>query len=296
MNLQWKCGGKVIHLDRRPLIMGIVNVTPDSFSGGIPNFDDALKYTEQLLREGADILDIGGESTRPGSLPVSVQQELDRVAPLVQALHSLTDVPLSIDTQKHEIARETIPLGIDIINHVSGSLDFKDMLPVLKESEAGYVGMHMKARPKIMQQNTDYDHLVENIVSELKALQSFFLKSGIEHERLIFDIGIGFGKSTEQCITLLQEMDIFFKQLGRPFLMGLSRKKWLSELLNLELTARDHATASASSFLPFPEVAVHRVHNVALTRQSLILKGKLRKHNWDWQAPTVSHVPAPERN
>lgn len=280
--MKWICGKRHIDLSLRPLIMGILNVTPDSFSDGFPTRDAALKHAESLLVQGADILDLGGESTRPGSLPVSTFEELDRVAPIIEDLRNITDRPLSIDTQKEEVAREAVRLGATIINHVSGSLDYRNMLPLLRESGAAYLGMHMRARPDTMQNHTDYRDLQGEVLADLQNIMHFFEGNGISAERLLFDPGIGFGKTAMQCVELLSSSSSLAEQLGRPLVMGLSRKRWLSELTGLDVSQRDGATATASALLPFPEVAIHRVHHVAAVRQSLILKGRMELKQWDW--------------
>ncbi|PIE03609.1 MAG: dihydropteroate synthase [Acidobacteria bacterium] len=280
--MKWICHSKTIDLSKRPLIMGIVNVTPDSFSGGIDSPQEAIQLAQRQLEEGADLLDIGGESTRPGSDSISVQQELDRVMPIIQALKNLTDRPLSIDTQKEAVAREAIGAGADIINHVSGSLDYGKMLSLLQENQAGYIGMHMKARPKTMQEQTGYGNVTEEVCASLLEIKNAFVQNGIQKERLIFDPGIGFGKTPEQCILLMTHLKKMASQLDCPILMGLSRKSWMKHYFNLDVSERDPLTATASALLPFPEVAIHRVHDVGKTRNSLFLKGLLENREWEW--------------
>jgi len=282
--MKWMCGSKTIELNKRPLLMGILNMTPDSFSGGCRHLDEAMSHAEALLGEGADILDIGGESTRPGSESVSLQEEMDRVIPLIQRVKNITDRAISIDTQKAEIAMEAIDHGAEIINHVSGSLDYLEMLPVLQKSEAGYIGMHMKARPKKMQNETNYHDVVQDVADALIHIQDTLVLNGVNKNRLVFDPGIGFGKTPQQCLTLLRNTKKISGKLSRPLLMGLSRKAWINHYLNVAVHDRDHATGTASALLPFPEVAIHRVHNVKKTRQSLVLKGLQEARQWDWNS------------
>lgn len=283
VNLIWRCGSWTMDLSKRPLIMGILNVTPDSFSDGYPDPADALARARQLIADGADIVDIGGESTRPGSKSISTQQELDRIAPITERMLREFDIPLSIDTQKAAVASWATEQGVSIINHVSGSLDLEAMLPTLENNDAGYIGMHMRARPDVMQQRTNYINLLDTILEDLTTMFESLEKADVAPERILFDPGIGFGKTMQQCVTLLTNSQALFRSLKRPLLMGLSRKRWLTSLLQLGPGQRDAATASASALLPWPAVAIHRVHNVELVRHALILKGEIENLGWNWK-------------
>jgi len=275
----WQCGKHSLDLTGEPLVMGILNATPDSFSDGYPVFQAACHQAARMIEEGADILDVGGESTRPGSEPVSLELELERILPLIQFLTSRFNVPVSVDTRRAEVARQAVQAGAHIINHVSGSLDFQGMIPVLQEYEVGYVAMHMKASPKTMQDKPLYENVTLEITQSLRAVKNALMVAGIGDERLIFDPGIGFGKTLEHNLTLLREMPRMAGDLGRPLLMGLSRKSWLTHLLQdplPKMNERDAYTAVATVLLPVKAVPIHRVHNVGLVKRALKLAGSLR--------------------
>lgn len=274
----WQCGNYRLDLSQRPLLMGILNVTPDSFSDGYPDKPRALDQAQRLIDAGADILDVGGESTRPGSESVAEQAEMARVLPIIEALASRCNVPISIDTQKPAVAAAAIKAGASIINHVSGSLDYGDMLPVLQQSHAGYVAMHMLSRPKTMQRNARYDDVVQEVAAALAVVASAAKDAHIAADRLLFDPGIGFGKRLEHNLALLRDLPRLVQHLQRPLLLGISRKSWLDKLLDVPMQPideRDAYTAIASIMAPFPTVVVHRVHRVAWVRKAFKLKNAL---------------------
>lgn len=276
-NMLWQCGTRRISLDR-PLIMGILNVTPDSFSDGYPTLDRALTQARKLVEEGADILDIGGESARPGADPVTEAVETDRVVPVIAALAKEEDVLLSIDTQKPGVARAALAAGAHIVNHVSASLDFAAMIPVLAASGAGYVAMHMPDRPKTMQQSIAYEDVVEQVSQALNEVGKACKQAGIARECLLFDPGIGFGKTLQHNLELMNHVETISDKLGRPLLMGISRKSWLVNLMEdslPDMAERDAYTMLASTQMPFPAVAVHRVHNAAYLSRAFRLLGSL---------------------
>ena len=273
----WQCGPYRVELEQKPVVMGILNVTPDSFSDGYPTLTAALAQAERLLADGADIIDIGGESTRPGSEGLSVGEELDRVIPVVEALAG-KGVPLSIDTQKPDVARAAIGAGVAIINHVSASLDYAAMIPVLQDTNAGYVAMHMRERPKTMQENPRYDDVVTEVTGALTAVRRALKNAGIAEGRIVFDPGIGFGKKLAHNLELMAAVSGIRKELGLPLMMGLSRKSWLNHLLGADMkdnTSLDAYSLAASLSLPFPAVAIHRVHNVKLLRDGFNLTNAL---------------------
>ena len=276
----WQCGTKNVDLSDGPLIMGVLNVTPDSFSDGYPSVGAACRQAERLLEDGADIIDVGGESTRPGSEGVSTEVELERVLPIITWLVSKHDVLISVDTQKPEVARRAVAAGAHIINHVSASLDFESMIPVLQESQAGYVAMHMKDRPKIMQRKAGYDDVNQEVISILGDMGRKLEHAGISAERVLYDPGIGFGKKLDHNLSLMRHCPQISQELKRPILMGLSRKSWLTHFFedNLEdVNERDLYTIVASLALNIPEIAVHRVHNVKWLKRALTLSSALKK-------------------
>ncbi|MCB1049294.1 MAG: dihydropteroate synthase [Acidobacteria bacterium] len=272
MNGLLEAGGHVIDLTSRPLVMAILNVTPDSFSDHYAQLDQALARAERMLEQGCDWLDIGGESTRPGSESVDLETEWQRVGPVIRLLRARTRLPLSIDTRRAEIARRAGLEGVDVINHVSASLEFEAMIPLLCESQLGYIAMHMKALPKVMQAQAEYRDVILEVATSLGGIAKRLNAEGIASTRVLFDPGIGFGKTLAHNLALLANCEALATDLGRPLVIGLSRKRWLGELLQLPLEDRDAATATASALLPFPAVAIHRVHNIVATKQALRLR------------------------
>lgn len=275
----WECGQRRFDLTKGPLVMGILNATPDSFSDGYPQFQGACEQAARLVEEGADILDVGGESTRPGSDPVSLDCELERVIPIIEHVTRHHGLPVSVDTRRPEVARRAVAAGACIINHVSASLDYRDMVPVLAESKVGYVAMHMKAAPKTMQEKPVYHQVVADVGAALKTVGDALGNAGVAADRVLYDPGVGFGKTLEHNLELLRRLPELSQILGRPLLMGLSRKSWLTHLLDEPLpsmTERDAYTAVATALLPLAVTPVHRVHNVALVRRALKVAAALR--------------------
>lgn len=252
----------------RTLIMGVLNVTPDSFSDGgrFNGFDAALAQARRLLGEGADILDIGGESTRPGSDPVPEQQELDRVAPVIETLVAETDRPLSIDSYKPGVARECVRLGATIVNDVSGFTD-PEMIRVAAETGAAAVVMHMRGRPKTMQQNIEYDDVAREIRDFLSTRADALAAAGVQE--IALDPGIGFGKKHPQSFELIRRLDEIVA-LGRPVVIGTSRKSFLGSLPSkLAVDSRLEGTIATSCAAVMRGAAVVRVHDVAPVKRAM---------------------------
>lgn len=223
--LQWKCRDRVLDL-REPLIMGIVNVTPDSFSDGGTHvgLEAALDWGRKLADEGAHILDVGGESTRPGAADVSVQEELARVVPVVRSLVA-EGYTVSVDTSKSEVMRACLDAGVHILNDVR-SFTEPGALQVAANSDAGLVIMHMQGAPRTMQASPHYEDVVAEVLAWLKERDADLTAAGVSPDRICWDPGFGFGKSTEHNFALLRETALFADQ-GRAYLMGLSRKSSL---------------------------------------------------------------------
>lgn len=262
------CGN--FHLDlSRPHVMGIVNVTPDSFSdGGKHNsLEQAVEHALRLVEEGADILDIGGESTRPGAAPVALQQELDRVLPVIERLRPVAGVPLSIDTYKPEVMRAAIEVGADIVNDVFG-LRQPGALEAIAASRAGVCLMHMQGTPQTMQLDPQYDNVVVEVTDFLEERLRSAVAAGIDAERIVLDPGFGFGKRTVHNVTLLQQLSDL-SVLGRPLLVGLSRKSVLGSLTGGDVDARLHASIAASVISAMKGVKILRVHDVKATADAL---------------------------
>lgn len=262
------CGN--FHLDlSRPHVMGIVNVTPDSFSdGGKHNsLEQAVEHALRLVEDGADILDIGGESTRPGAAPVALQQELDRVLPVIERLRPVAGVPLSIDTYKPEVMRAAIEVGADIVNDVFG-LRQPGALEAIAASRAGVCLMHMQGTPQTMQLDPQYDNVVVEVTDFLEERLRSAVAAGIDAERIVLDPGFGFGKRTVHNVTLLQQLSDL-SVLGRPLLVGLSRKSVLGSLTGGDVDARLHASIAASVISAMKGAKILRVHDVKATADAL---------------------------
>jgi dihydropteroate synthase len=263
---------------RRPLVMGIVNVTPDSFSDGgrHASVEAAVAHGLALAADGADILDVGGESTRPYSEPVAEAEELARVAEVVRRLAAESGLPVSIDTSKARVAARALDLGAEIINDVTGLEGDPDMVRVARESGAGVCAMHMQGSPTTMQIDPRYDDVVADIRGYLAARRDALLAAGIAAERICLDPGIGFGKTHEHNLDLMRRADAFL-DLGTPILVGHSRKGFLAKQVERSLgrpateAERDAATAGAACRLSALGVQIVRVHAVGLVRTALDL-------------------------
>lgn len=261
----WRAGGITFADSTRPRVMGIVNVTPDSFSDGGRSlaFADAIATAERLVAEGADLLDIGGESSRPGAEVVPVEEEIRRVVPVIRALAGRVGVPISVDTTKPEVARLALEAGASIINDIRG-LDDPELLDLVAGSEAGVVLMHMQGTPRTMQVDPRYDNVVREVLDDLTRKVDRAIAAGISLERIAVDPGIGFGKSFEHNLVLLKNLEAF-ASLGCVLLVGTSRKGFLGKLAGrrtgdqtIPSVASDLAAASAGA-------RVVRVHDVAAT-------------------------------
>lgn len=266
----WQVAGGAIAFLGQPRIMGIVNVTPDSFSDGGRWLDpkSAVDHGLQLVADGADILDIGGESTRPFSEPVSAAEERQRVLPVIEGLRKQTKAWLSIDTSKASVAAAAIDVGVDIVNDVTATTGDLAMLPLLANSNVGICAMHIQGTPATMQLDPRYQDVVDDIAEYLEAIQHRLLQAGIAGERICLDPGIGFGKTHEHNWELVRRVGEF-RRLGRPLLVGHSRKGFIGKLAGEDLESRDLGTLAISWYLASQGVNVIRVHEVARTVKSL---------------------------
>lgn len=277
---QLDCAGRILRLDRAR-VMGIVNVTPDSFSdgGAHDTTEAAVAHGLKLVEEGADLLDIGGESTRPGAAPVSIDEELRRVVPVIEQLAARTAVPISIDTFKPEVMRAAVAAGAGMINDIFG-LRQEGALEAAADAGVPVVLMHMQGEPGHMQADAQYDDVVTEVHGFL--VQRLFAAemAGIAKKNLLIDLGFGFGKTTAHNITLLARSERFL-ELGVPMLAGLSRKRSLGELTGRESPAERVAASVAAHLIAVQRGArIVRVHDVAATVDALKI----------WQA--VDAVPA----
>ena len=259
----WRCGPHVIPLGRRTLVMGIVNVTPDSFSdgGSYANVDDAVKHAIQMVADGAELVDVGGESTRPGSDVVAPEEEIHRVVPVIRRIvDELPDVPVSIDTRKPAVARAALEGGASIVNDVSAGAD-PAMFGVVGEAGAGMVLMHMKGEPKTMQDDPSYYDVVAEVRGFLGDRVEAAVGAGIDLERLCIDPGIGFGKTLEHNLTILHDIRAFH-HLGVPVLVGPSRKRFIGTLTDTDADDRIEGTAGVVAWCAAEGVDIVRVHDV----------------------------------
>lgn len=275
---KWSFGDRYLETGRFPLVMGIVNVTPDSFSDG-GQFVDATAAVEHALRlveQGADVLDIGGESTRPGAAMVSADEELRRVLPVVERLAQSTRAILSIDTTKSEVARQTLRAGAHVVNDISGLLFDPQMAAVCAEFRAGVVCMHIQGTPQTMQLDPRYENAVEEIAAFLEGRLSALESQGIPRERVVVDPGIGFGKTPEHNLQILSHIGRF-RALGRPVCIGHSRKRFLKKLLGRPVDELSFGTVGISVALAMQSTDVIRVHDVAATRDALLAWHAIRE-------------------
>jgi len=255
---EWQLGGC-------PLVMGILNVTPDSFSDGGRYADPhhALQHGLAMAAAGADILDVGGESTRPGARAVGIEKEIGRVVPVVRELAERVSIPISIDTNKAPVAEAALLAGASIVNDVSGLQRDPEMMAVLKASGAGCVLMHMRGTPATMQQFTQYDDVVGELCEHFRQILAKAKAAGLEAERFMLDPGIGFSKTTPQNLGLLAALPCL-RELGRPVLVGPSRKSFIGKLLSIDDPAkRLWGTAAAVAISVMNGADVVRVHDVA---------------------------------
>jgi dihydropteroate synthase len=253
-----------------PKIMGILNVTPDSFSDG-GQFDSAASacsQAEALLVSGADIIDVGGESTRPFAEPVTEKEELNRVIPAIRSIRSKHTIPISIDTTKAEVARQALEAGADIINDISALRKDPEMLALVRETSVPVIIMHIQGTPGDMQVKPQYDNVVTDIAVFFKERLAWLAENGVDPERITLDPGIGFGKTLGHNLSIIKHL-ADFKDLGCPLLLGHSRKRFIEDITGLEVEGRDLPTAVVSALACASGVDIIRVHNVAATRYAL---------------------------
>ncbi len=272
-----KLRGKALELGRRPLIMGILNVTTDSFSDGgrFADYDRALAQAFELIAAGADILDVGGESTRPGSDPVALTAEIERVTPIIRAVRERSDIAISIDTTKSEVALQALSAGADIINDVSSLRFDPDMARVAAESGAPLILMHMLGTPRTMQINPVYESVVSEIIEFLEERMRFAARNGIERSQIIIDPGIGFGKTVAHNLHIIKNLDCF-SCMDRPILLGVSRKRFIGSVLGRTEGERELGTAIANAFGIAAGAHILRVHDVAFHREAIRMAEAVR--------------------
>lgn len=270
MRKTFACGGRVLDLSQ-PQVMAVLNITEDSFSDGGQWLDPvrALEHALQMAAEGAAIIDIGGESTRPGAIPVSLEEELDRVIPIIEAISSAIDIPISIDTSKAEVMTAAVAAGAGMINDV-WALRQPGALKAAAAAKVPVCLMHMQGDPGSMQKNPDYENVVDEINGFFKQRLSAAASAGIEHDRLLLDPGFGFGKTLEHNLQILSHVDAF-DHFDLPLLVGLSRKSMLGQITGAGVDGRLPAGIAAATIAAIQGVKIIRTHDVAASVQALKL-------------------------
>ena len=259
------------------LIMGILNVTPDSFSDGGMYYDvtQAIEFALQMEEEGADIIDVGGESTRPGAKTVELQKECDRILPVIEGIRTKSDILISIDTYKSEVARQSIATGAGMVNDISGMTFDPNMVDIIKESGLPVVIMHIKGTPKNMQKNPYYEDLMQELTEYFEERKKFARAKGILDQQIIFDPGIGFGKRPQDNFQLLRELKKIV-DMGFPVLIGPSKKSFIGLTLNLPVDQRLEGTAAAVTTGILKGARIVRVHDVKEMKRVALITDAIR--------------------
>ena len=261
---QWKIVERVFDLSRQGLIMGVLNVTPDSFSDGgkFLTTEKAVEHGMQMAAEGADLIDVGGESTRPGAEPVAAEEELHRVIPVIEKLRPKIHIPISIDTSKAQVARAAIETGASIVNDVTGGRGDEEMLPLVAETKSAFIIMHMQGNPRTMQLEPRYADVASEVADFFRQQYARAIECGSDPMAIAFDPGIGFGKTLEHNLELLAQLEKI-RVHDRPLVIGVSRKGFLAKLIGApEMEARLGPTLALTSLLRSRGADVFRVHDV----------------------------------
>jgi dihydropteroate synthase len=275
-NLTYRFGESTFEFGKRTYLAGILNVTPDSFSDGGRFFDqtDAVLHAFQMAKDGADIIDVGGESTRPGAEAVSLEEELRRVVPVIHKIRQKSSVPISVDTYKSGVAVEALNAGANIVNDISGLHFDEKMADAIAERGASVVVMHIKGSPKDMQMNPHYDDVVKEVYEYLANAVEAARKKGIK--QIMIDPGIGFGKSVEHNLELIHCLDEF-RSIGVPILIGVSRKSFIGKILDTPVETRLEGTAAALTASILHGADVVRVHDVREMRRVALVADAIRR-------------------
>ena len=260
-NNGWSCGEETG-------IMGIINVTPDSFSDGgkYANVEAAVMRAKQMVADGADIIDIGGESSRPGAEPITANEECRRVIPVVQALAEQSQIPISVDTYKAKVAHEALSAGACVINDITALHGDPNMCQIIADAQAGVILMHMQGVPATMQKAPTYQNVVAEVHAWLTEVASQAVDRGIDSSRIMIDPGIGFGKTFDHNLEILRHL-MQFRGIGYPMLVGVSRKKFIGRILDLPVHQREEGTAATVAWSIINGANVVRVHDVAKMKQ-----------------------------
>ncbi len=266
----FKCKDRELLLGSKTYIMGVLNVTPDSFydGGRYLSMDEALRQIDKMLNEGADIIDIGGESTRPGSLGVTEEEELKRVVPIIREARKQFDVTISIDTTKSSVAEDAIGEGASIINDISGLKLNPEIAKIASKYGAGLVLMHTSSRPYNMKNNTCYNSIISDIIGSLKRSVEIAERAGVDSKSIILDPGFGFGKTVEHNLILLKYLSELLV-LGKPILIGTSRKSFIGEVLGVSVEERLEGTVATAVMGIINGASIVRVHNVLYVKRAV---------------------------
>jgi len=272
------CRKRTFTLGKRTLLMGVLNVTPDSFSDGGLFFDKeaAIAHGLKMVEEGADLIDIGGESTRPGSKPLGLDEELRRVIPVIESLAKEMDVPISIDTYKSDVAKKAIEAGAQIINDITGLQLDPSLSQVAAKEDVPLVLMHIRGNPETMQKNIHYESLFSEIIQHLKDSIQRAESAGVDPEKIIIDPGIGFGKTLDDNLLILKNLQEF-KILGKPLLLGTSRKSFIGKILNADVNERLEGTLSSIVVGVLNGAHIIRCHDVIQAKKAIAIADAVRQ-------------------
>jgi len=272
-----RCRKRTLSLGKRTLLMGVLNITPDSFSDGGLFFDKekAISHGLAMVEQGADIIDIGGESTRPGSKPLELEEELRRVIPVIKSIAAEVDVPISIDTYKAVVAQRAIEAGAEIINDISGLNFDPNLAKVASKEDIPLVLMHIRGTPETMQKNIHYDSLFSEILQYLKDSIQRAESAGLDPCQIIIDPGIGFGKTLEDNLYIIRNL-FEFRVLGKPILLGTSRKSFIGKILNVEAGERLEGTLSSITVCVLNGANVIRCHDVLQAKRAIAVADAIR--------------------
>jgi dihydropteroate synthase len=278
MDLHIKCSNYSLNLEAKTYLMGVLNVTPDSFydGGKYYSLSDAERRAIEIEEEGADIIDIGGVSTRPGSHAPSVDEEIKRIIPLIKKIVKKINIPISIDTYRSEVAREALGSGVSIVNDVTALRGDEKMAEVVAEYKVPIILMHMKGEPRTMQDNPYYKNVTNEISQFLKERIDFTISKGIKEKNILIDPGIGFGKRLEDNLTIIRELKKFCS-LDKPIVLGVSRKSFIGQTLDLPTEKRLLGTAASVTVAIMNGANILRVHDVAEMAQVIKMTDAIRK-------------------
>ena len=254
----------------KALVMGIINLSPDSFYGEsrCKTVEQALSAAERMLEEGADILDIGAESSRPGSVPITVQEELDHLLPVLIKLVDVCDIPISVDTCKSKVAHEVLQFGASIINDIKGLQQSEEMAQTISQFQAGVILMHMQGSPETMQDRPQYDDVVKEVFEYLERSIAIAVAAEINSEKIAIDPGIGFGKTDAHNLLILKNLNRL-QELSKPVLLGVSRKSLIGNILNVPIEERLEGSIAAAVYGLMQGVSIIRTHDVRATRRAV---------------------------